>query len=59
MSERKWDKAFLKWTKGQGPKPGPHPNKEHTWNIDPDAMTRQHDSDDEANYDDENDEKEK
>ena len=58
MSERKWDKAFLKWSKGQGPKPGPHPRKSHTWNIDPDAITKQQDSEDEENnYDDETDSK--
>ena len=43
-NERKWETAFTNWS-GFGfvadkehPKPGPHPDETHPWNIDPQAF---------------------
>ena len=33
---RDWDSAYQLWQQLKGPKPGPHPDPDHGWNIDPD-----------------------
>ena len=30
-----WDAAYIKWSMGEGPKPGKHPDPKHLWNTNP------------------------
>ena len=32
--EREWEREFKLWLMQKGPKPGPHPDANHGWNID-------------------------
>ena len=38
---RIWDKAYMKWVKKKGPKPGPHPDPNHKWNTNPEQYKGQ------------------
>ena len=32
--KRKWQQAFDRWIMSKGAMPGPHPEKDHMWNVD-------------------------
>ena len=36
-AERKWNELFNDWQMGKASKPPAHPEKEHLWNVDPEA----------------------
>ena len=46
---RFWERQHLDWKEGKGPRPGPHPNPENTWNTKPEL----HDYGDDDDYGDE------